>query len=63
MKKVRANQTVMKIGTTITYIVIGNEYELYTEFITEKMFSGTCYVVLAEDGHIHGLDSDYFDEI
>jgi len=53
----------MKTGTTITYIVLGKVYELYTEFITEKMFSGTCYVVLAEDRHIHGLDSDYFDEI
>ena len=63
MKKLKAKQTVIKTATTITYIIDGRVYDLYSEFITEKMFSGKCYVVLCEDGEMHGLDSEYFEEV
>jgi len=42
-------------------ISIGNNYEIYSEVLTEKMFSGKCYIILADNGTFHGLDSDYFD--
>jgi hypothetical protein len=63
MKKVRANETFMEAGTTTIYIVVDKEYDVYSEFITEKMFSGICYVILGEDNQFHGLDANYFDEI
>ena len=44
-------------------ISIGKVYEIYSEIITEKMFSGKCYIIKANDGTFHGLDSDYFDII
>jgi len=62
MKKIKAKNTIMKDNSTIVYIVANKEYTLYAEFLTEKMFSGKCYVVLCEDGNFHGLDSDYFEK-
>lgn len=64
MKKVIANTTVEnKNNHLVSLIIKGKEYAIKSEFLTEKMFSGKCYMVLTEVGTYVGLDSDYFDEI
>ena len=63
MKKVKAKETYIENGTTQVYLYANKEYNIYSEFLTEKMFSGKCYVILCEDDEFRGLDSNYFDEI
>ena len=41
----------------------GKTYEICSEFETDKMFSGVCYVVKTDIGTFQGFDSGYFDEI
>ena len=68
IKKIIANRTLtgqqLYVGAENidVYIIKGKEYEIYSEFLTEKMYSGKCYVVLCENGKFIGLDSEYFDQ-
>lgn len=40
----------------------GKKYRLYAEFPTGAMLSGKCFVVLTDNNHFIGFDSDYFIE-
>lgn len=37
-----------------------NKYRLYSEFDTDAMLSGKCFVVLTDNNHFIGFDSGYF---
>jgi len=63
IRNLKAKKGVDKPGQGTIYVIAGKEYELYSEFLTEKMYSGKCYVILCEDGKFHGIDSDYFEDL
>jgi len=61
MKK-KAKESVDRGNYQVGYLIIaGLEYEIKTEFLTERMNSGKCYIILCDDGRYHGIDSGYFE--
>jgi len=41
-------------------IIKGKKYEVFSEFKTEEMNSGVCYIVLTESNNLIPFDSKYF---
>lgn len=63
VKYVWAKQNVVEdrtFGSTKYGIIKGKRYEVHSEFETEEVASGLCYVVLTENNKLTGYDSDYF---
>ena len=59
--KIKANTTIYRNNTTVVIILKNKVYDLFAEFLTEKMFCGKCYIILTEQNIYKGLDADYFD--
>ncbi|MCF7866768.1 hypothetical protein K9L67_06005 [Candidatus Woesearchaeota archaeon] len=63
VKYVWAKQNVVEdrtFGSTKFGIMKGKRYEVHSEFETDEVSSGLCYVVLTEYNKLTGYDSNYF---
>ncbi len=63
MNQIKANTTLFSKDHKTVVVLKNKVYDLYSEIITEKMYSGKCYMILCENGIIKGFDSDYFEII
>jgi len=41
-------------------IIKGKKYEVFSEFETDEMLSGLCYIILTESNNLMPFDSKYF---
>ncbi len=63
VKYVWAKQNVVEnraFGSTKYGVIEGKKYKVHSEFETDEVDSGHCYVILTENDKLTGYDSNYF---